>query len=424
MIMRFKKDGRSCLLLCLSFGLVLAVSPGSVEAKNKKEKKAAKQHSTVQELEKRDLSSAQLETIRADYTKVVAEERNGMMNTALRRLEREYKAYKATGTPFVRDILIISGGGSKGAFGSGFLQGWESVKGPTALPVFDVVSGVSTGALIAPFAFVGTEEAYTSIVDFYANPDKNWVHKRGMLYIKPSHVSLYNDDMLQEMIRTRIDEALVEAVAEGAAEDRLLQIGATNLDLGIGRIFDLGHAATEAVSSGSRDRIHSILLASSAIPAVFPPVVVDDLWYGDGGATANLTLFTSPGFNATWRALHPEAPMPKYRIWIVINQQVRPEPAVTMPSWVSVAGRGLDTMTQSLQLFGMHLLHKIVEDYQAAGMDIEFRWVAIPEDAPKSPDSKNMFDKDYMLALEKLGRKMGADPSVWKTEVPLVYSFD
>jgi hypothetical protein len=56
-------------------------------------------------------------------------------------------------------------------------------------------------------------------------------------------------------------------------------------------------------------------------------------------------------------------------------------------------------------------------------MDIEFRWVAIPEDAPK-PGSKDMFDKDYMLALEELGRKMGADPSVWKTEVPLVYSFE
>ena len=111
--MRLKKDGRSCLLLCLSFGLVLAVSPGSVEAKNKKEKKAAKQHSTAQELEKRDLSPAQLETIRADYIKVGDKERNRMLNTALRRLEREYKACKATGAPFVRDILIISGGGAR-----------------------------------------------------------------------------------------------------------------------------------------------------------------------------------------------------------------------------------------------------------------------------------------------------------------------
>ena len=72
----------------------------------------------------------------------------------------------------------------------------------------------------------------------------------------------------------------------------------------------------------------------------------------------------------------------------------------------------------------MHLLHEIVKDYQETeGMDIEFRWVAIPEDAPK-PATTAMFDKDYMLALEELGRKMGADPSIWKTEVPMVYSFD
>jgi predicted acylesterase/phospholipase RssA len=421
-----RKSGQSLLLGCLSFALVLAFGSGPVEAKSekKKEKKAAKQHSNVHDLEKRDLSPAQLEAMRAAYTKTVAEERGRMMNTALRRLEREYRAHQQTGAPFVRDILIISGGGAKGAFGAGFLQGWESVKGSTALPEFDVVTGVSTGALIAPFAFIGTEAATTSVVDFYANPDKNWVHKRGMLYIKPGHVSLFNDDVLQEMIRNSVDEALVEAIAEGVAEDRMLQIGATNLDLGIGRIFDMGHEATKAVSSGSRDRIHSILLASSAIPAVFPPVVIDDLWYGDGGAAANLTLFVSPGFNATWRALHPKAPLPKYRIWIVVNQQLRIEPAVTMPSWVSVAGRGLDTVTHSLQLFAMHLLAEIIEDYQATeGMDIEFRWVAIPEDAPK-PGSKDMFDKDYMLALEELGRKMGADPSVWKTEVPLVYSFE
>jgi hypothetical protein len=56
-------------------------------------------------------------------------------------------------------------------------------------------------------------------------------------------------------------------------------------------------------------------------------------------------------------------------------------------------------------------------------MDVEFRWVAIPEDAPKK-GTKAMFDKDYMLALEEMGRTMGADPSSWKTEVPLVYSFD
>ena len=58
---------------------------------------------------------------------------------------------------------------------------------------------------------------------------------------------------------------------------------------------------------------------------------------------------------------------------------------------------------------------------EGEGVDIEFRWVAIPEDAPKN-QTKDMFDRDYMLALEELGREMGADPSSWKTKVPSIYS--
>jgi len=286
-----------------------------------------------------------------------------------------------------------------------------------------VVTGVSTGALIAPFAFIGTEQAYTSVADFYANPEKNWVHKRGALYIAPSHISLFNDDLLQEKIRTSIDQSMVQAMADAAAEDRMLQIGATNLDFGIGRIFDLGHETTAAIDTGSLDRVHSILLASSAIPAVFPPVVIDGLAYADGGATANLTLFVSASFNERWRTLHPDAPLPKYRVWIVVNQQLRIEPAVTKPKWISVAGRGLGTATHSLQLVAMQYLHQIARTYNEEGLDVEFRWVAIPADAPKK-GTKDMFDQEYMLQLQELGRKMGADPTVWSTEVPQLYSLE
>lgn len=424
--MSVKKDGRFWSVVGLCLALVLTMSAGSVEAKknpDKQQKKAAKKNSNVKELEKREISHDELLGMLADYTTAVDAEQQRMLDTGLRRVEREYKAHQETGAPFVRDIMIISGGGAKGAFGAGFFQGWGEVTGELALPEFDVVTGVSTGALIAPFAFIGSPEAYTQIVDFYTNPEKNWVHKRGALYLLPKHVSLFNDDLLQETIRTSVDQELIQAIADGAAEDRMLQIGATNLDFGIGRIFDMSQEATEAIETGSPDRIHSILLASSAIPGVFPPVVIDDLWYADGGAAANLTLFVGPEFNELWRQMHPDQNLPKYRIWILVNQQLRIEPAVTMARWTSVAGRGLGTATHSLQLFAMHLLHRIaIESKEIEGLDVEFRWVAIPDDAPKK-GSKDMFDKEYMLALEELGRKMGADPSVWQTEVPMVYSF-
>jgi len=409
--------------LCLA---LLAGGPGVVEAKKserKQQKKAAKRNSTVKELKRRDLTLEQLEAMLPEYAEAVAADQARMTECTFRRIEREYKAHEETGAPYVRDVLIISGGGAKGAFGAGFLEGWQSVAGEMALPEFDVVTGVSTGALIAPFAFVGTEASYASVVNFYANPDKKWARKRGVLYLTPGHVSLFNNDLLQQMIRDNVDEALIQAMADGAAEDRMLQVGVTNLDFGIGRVYDLGHVASEAVASGSPDRVHDILLASSAIPGVFPPVMIDGLFYADGGATANLTVHVSGAFVERWRQRHPAAPLPKYRVWVIVNQQIRIEPAVTEARWTSIASRGLGTATHSLQLFAMQLLSELGDNVEkAAGIDVELRWVAIPEDAPKQ-GGKGMFDQDYMVALEELGRRMGADPSVWSTEVPHIYSF-
>ena len=109
--------------------------------------------------------------------------------------------------------------------------------------------------LIAPFAFIGTDESYATIVQFYENPEPNWVKKRGLLYFKPGHVSLYNDCHLQEMIRSAVNEPLIKKIAAASAEDRLLLIGTTNLDAGRGRVFHLGEEAEAALESGDLDRV-------------------------------------------------------------------------------------------------------------------------------------------------------------------------
>lgn len=100
----------------------------------------------------------------------------------LARLEKDWQASLEGDEPFAHDILILSGGGAKGAFGAGFLQGWGTVtEGPTVRPEFDVVTGVSTGALIAPFAFVGSDKAYVKVVDFYADPPHGEMFNRGFM---------------------------------------------------------------------------------------------------------------------------------------------------------------------------------------------------------------------------------------------------
>jgi predicted acylesterase/phospholipase RssA len=86
------------------------------------------------------------------------------------------------------DILVISGGGDWGAFGAGVLKGWGRVTGEFARPHFDVVTGVSTGALIAPFAFLGDEASIDRILQMYRNPQEDWA-KRGFVFFWPSNPS-------------------------------------------------------------------------------------------------------------------------------------------------------------------------------------------------------------------------------------------
>lgn len=403
--------------------VIFAVAiPGEAKSKSKCEgtKKERKQ-----KMAPRTIDEDQLLVMLDSYADDRAADRERMIETVLRRLEREYAEHKATGADFVYDILVISGGGAKGAFGAGFLEGWGTVpEGEFARPEFDMVTGVSTGALISPFAFIGTDESYTSIVDFYANPQANWVKKRGALYFKPGHVSLFNDCHLQEMIRAAIDEPLIKEIAAASAEDKLLLIGTTNLDAGRGRIFNLGHEAETALESGVYDRIGTILIASAAIPAVFPPVEIDGLYYADGGATSNLFITSFPaddGPMARFKKRHPDAPSPKVRVWVQVNGKIQPEPAVTQPTWVSVAGRSLDTLTSTEEIFALTLIKMMVRDAKAErGFDSELHMVSIPPGTPPST-SKEMFDMKYMLGIEELGRTMGADPKSWTTEIPAAY---
>jgi predicted acylesterase/phospholipase RssA len=420
----FKRDGVVATVVAAM--LVMSVAAIPAEAKNKDRCEGTKKQRR-QKMEPRDLTKDQLVAMLGSYQQEVTTEWEQLGQTVLRRLERKYEAYQTTGETITYDILVISGGGAKGAFGAGFLEGWGQVPpGPNARPEFDMVTGVSTGALISPFAFVGTTASYASVDRFYANPQANWIKKRGLLYIKPHHVSLFNDCHLQDTIRSVIDEPLVSALADGAAEDRLLLIGTTNLDLGMGRVFDLSQEAQNALPNGSFDRIHSILLASSAIPGIFPPAEISGMYYADGGATSNLFVVGFSGADgpvARFLERHPEAPKPKVRVWVLVNEPFQPEPAVIQPRWVSVAGRALETLMSTSEIYALDLIKAMVHEARTErGVEAEFRVAAIPNDAPKNK-TKDMFDEDYMVQMEELGQKEGADPTSWSSEVPSAFWF-
>ena len=111
------------------------------------------------------------------------------------------------------DLLIISGGGDWGAFGAGVLKGWGRVKGESARPQFDAVTGVSTGALIAPFAFLGDDESIERIVQLYRNPATDIASSRGLLFFLPNNPSFYLLPGLERELRTALDRDMLERIA-------------------------------------------------------------------------------------------------------------------------------------------------------------------------------------------------------------------
>lgn len=366
-------------------------------------------------------SAAELEKTKAAYEVRTADALQTAKQRLLQRFEREYADYAAgrTAEPPGIDILILSGGGDYGAFGAGVLKGWGSARSPVvARPEFDVVTGISTGALIAPFAFVGTDQAYDRIVELYDNPKPDWVRMNGLFFLSPANPSLLNISGLERDLRAAVDRQVIEAVAAGAATGRLLAVGASNLDYSEQRVWDVGTEAELALRDNDLNRVIQILLASSAIPGAFPPRIIDQQLYCDGGVTSNILY--NPDISAPssvlsmWRKTYPDRPIPRQRIWVIVSNQLRPPPTIVQPSWTDVAGSAVSVMIRSITAIAIRqLISEAAYVSSTTGAQIEVRFLAIPDDWV--PPVQGTFKKETMNSLAQLGAKLGADPASWKS---------
>jgi hypothetical protein len=347
-----------------------------------------------------------------------------MFQQLLVRVKGEYDAYNAGRAPAPPqiDILIISGGGDWGAFGAGFLKGWGRVPpGPMAKPAFDAVTGVSTGALIAPFAFLGDEQSIDTIEGLHRNPKKDWVKQRWPLYFLPSNMSFAEVPGLEREMREIVTLALVRRIAEAGRDGRILAVNTTNVDDGSQRVWNLVVEAQRAVETDDVDRIHRIMLASAGIPGAFPFRVINDELYVDGGVTGNIIyggrVKEEDSLPALWAAMYPSLPIPTLRYWVLFNNQLYPSPQVTAPTWPAVVTRSLEMGTRAATLTSMRHLHAQAEISRLKrGATVEVRFVAVPNDwVPPQP---GVFIKETMNNMADLGEKMGADPSSWSSEPP------
>lgn len=372
----------------------------------------------------RTISQKQLEDRYSNYLGVYKSELDAISSQSIKRIEAEYRgAQESLGSDSQSyDVLILSGGGAFGAFGIGFLEGWGKLpESELARPEFDSVSGVSTGALIAPFAFIGTPDAYKEIIGLYENPKSDWVRKRGFIPYLPGNVSLYDVKNLNSKIRSTVTAKLIQGIAEGSKEGRQLLVGATNIDYGIMRVWDLARIANSASIKDAQEISTSLLLASAAIPGAFPPILIDDYLYVDGGASMQIVSGIDErrwAYSRKSQSFHfvKENKPIKIRIWIIVNQKLLSDPSVVRSRWTSIAQRSLSTLirTSTLQaLQDIETYTRLMDLFPE--IDAEMRYVAIPQSFP-IPDSDDMFDKEAMRRLLKLGRDMGANSSSWKSE--------
>lgn len=243
------------------------------------------------------------------------------------------------------DLLALSGGGADGAYGAGLLVGW-SERGDR--PVFEVVTGVSTGALMAPFAFIGPSGDAELSQAFTDGRSDHLLEARWAMAI--SGPGLFRQRPLRALIASSITAEVLNQVAAGHRQGRRLYVATTSLDTQGQVVWDMGAVA----ETGSRDLFINILTASASIPGVFPPVFIDvqrndrmvrEL-HVDGRTTSN--FFVTPERMMLDEALFdPVDGSTPRRLWIAINGRPEPSFSVASVSGLGVAGRGLDTMMKA-----------------------------------------------------------------------------
>jgi len=310
------------------------------------------------------------------------------------------------------NYLAISGGGPDGAFGAGLLVGWTAVG---TRPQFQLVTGISTGALTAPFAFLGSEydrqleEVYTTY------RTKDMVKERSLLSVLGSS-SFVSSEPLQRMIEKYVDQEMLDRIGEEFVNGRNLLIGTTNLDASRPVIWNIGWIA-HSKAPGALELFRKVLLASASIPGAFPPVLIEveadgkryDEIHVDGGTTTQVFIYPS---NVDWTAVKKLLEIRgEPTVYVIRNGHLKVSYEQVKPTLRKIAGRSISALirTQGVgDLFRMYL--------QSQKDGLQFRLASIPDDFDVEPNE--MFDPVYMKALFDRGYEMAKAGYPWLQEPP------
>lgn len=310
------------------------------------------------------------------------------------------------------NLLIITGGGPDGAFGAGLLNGMTDGKNRLE---FEVVTGVSTGALIAPFAFLGPE--YDSVIkDLYTKSSTKDIIQQKNALVGLFSNALSDSKPLQELIAKNITMEFMKKVADEYKIGRRLFVGTTNLDAQRPVIWNMGEIASYN-NEEALNLFRKVLLASASIPAAFPAVKFEVEANGqiykelhvDGGVTNN--AFFLPIRVGLGQYLKELGLQVRPTMYVIRNSSSAPAWEPVGNKTLEIAKRSIDTLVKSSTTGDLHKLYTFSQIN-----DIGFRITSVPSSFKQK--SRELFDPVYMGKLYDVGYKVGLNGVTWDTTPP------
>lgn len=302
------------------------------------------------------------------------------------------------------DFIALSGGGSNGAFTAGLMKGWSETG---ERPDFEVVTGVSTGALAAPFVFLGPDyddelaEAYTG------GAAAGLLQSRGLGALIGS--GIYKSAPLRSLVERFVTEDVLRAVAAEYAKGRVLLVATTDLDSQRGVSWDLGAIATQGTPQ-ALELFRSVLVASASIPGAFPPVLIQsdnaglrfEEMHVDGGVAAPFLAVPE----TLWSFEEPSDTLRGARFYVVVNGRTNPSFGITKDTPQGVLGRSIDILLRA------SLVTTLAGNYAFADRnDLFFRYAALPDDSEASALD---FSLESMSAVYEIGRQGAISGAAWR----------
>lgn len=307
--------------------------------------------------------------------------------------------------------LALSGGGPNGAFGAGFLKGWTETG---TRPAFKIVTGVSTGALIAPFALLGSRYD-GALHEFYTTTASRNIFRA--LSILPQLLggeSLAETGPLQLLIAQHVDENFLREIAQAHAHGQRLYVATVNLDAQRFVVWNMGLIA----KAGALDLFRDVLLASSSVPIAFPPVFFTveangqryDEMHVDGSVGA--FVFYSGGV-WSFAAARDIASVRVARndIFVIHNGQLPPSPQITSRSLRSIAMRVFESAGRAAVVGDLFRIYSVTVRENAG-----FHWMTIPPGVEMT--GNEVFDPAHMQALYDLGYRIALEGPRWRERPP------